>query len=85
MKLLRSGVKFRYEPQHSSPVTCLNNVSFHAVRVSMEVSQLLAERPGPVLSTHREVTMHHVAETLREHKISLLVVCGTRSEVVGVI
>ena len=51
----------------------------------MEVSQLLAERPGPVLSTHWEMTMHHVAETLREHKISLLVVCGTRNEVVGVI
>ena len=51
----------------------------------MKVSQLLAERSGPVLSTEPDTTIHDVAKTLRERKIGLLVVCGTRGEFVGVI
>ncbi len=51
----------------------------------MKVSQLLAERSGPVLSTEPDTTIHDVAKTLRERKIGLLVVCGTRGEIVDVI
>ena len=51
----------------------------------MRVSQLLAERFGPVLSTEPAVTAHDVAKTLWEHKVGLLVVCGTLDEIVGVI
>ncbi len=51
----------------------------------MRVSQLLAERFGPVLSTEPAVTAHDVAKTLWEHKVGLLVLCGTRRGVVGMV
>lgn len=51
----------------------------------MKVSQLLAERSGPVFSTEPEATIREVTETLQEHKIGLLVVCGAHGEIVGVI
>ena len=51
----------------------------------MRVSQLLAERPGPILSTEPAVTAHDVAKTLWEHKVGLLVLCGTRRGIVGVV
>ena len=47
----------------------------------MQVSQLLAERPGPLLSTEPEATVHDFAKT--QDRLTRLM--RTRGEIVGVI
>ena len=47
----------------------------------MQVSQLLAERPGPLLSTEPEATVHDFAKT--QDRLTRLM--RTRGETVGII
>ena len=51
----------------------------------MKVSQLLAEKAGPVQSVAPEDMVHGVAKILKEKKIGLVVVCGPDGAIVGVL
>jgi len=51
----------------------------------MRVSEILAEKPGPVVSTTAETSIHDVAKVLRDKKIGLLVVCAPGDKIVGVL
>lgn len=51
----------------------------------MLVSELLAGKPGPVLSTTVDTLVYDVAQVLRDKKIGLLVVCGPGEKIVGVL
>ena len=51
----------------------------------MKVSQLLAEKAGPVQSAGPEDMVHGVAKILKEKKIGLVVVCGPDGAIVGVL
>ena len=51
----------------------------------MKVSQLLAEKAGPVQAVAPEDMVHGVAKILKEKKIGLVVVCGPDGAIVGVL
>ena len=51
----------------------------------MQVSEILAEKSGPIASTTAESSIHDVAKVLRDRKIDLLVVSGSGDNIFGML